>query len=457
MKKIAIGQIEKAVSGRLLCGRPDGNVSGVSTDSRRVGSEDAFFALMGPNFDAHDFAGEAVKNGAKCLIVAREGMEPFDGEVSVIKVDDTLMALQDLAKWYMAQMKIKKIGITGSTGKTTTKDLLYYICREKYKTAKTMGNLNNEVGLPLTVFSLDDDIEVAVLEMGAETVGEIHRLVDVVRPDVAIITNIGVSHIETFGSRENIFSGKMEIADFFGEENILVINAENDMLSTVSPSGKYRLFTVGKSEKNSFELADITESGEGGIEFTLKHMGESRRFSLGIPGRHNAINASLAVSAAAGMGISFEEAGRGLLKAEITGERLCIKEKNGVKVIDDTYNASPDSMRAAIDVLIDLKGKRKVAVLGDMLGLGKDSAYYHELVGEYAAKKNIDLLITAGCLAGHISDKAGETMGKDRVMHYESRSILDEEIRNIIAPGDVILVKGSRATRMENIVNRILE
>jgi len=454
MKEITVGQMQMAVSGQLITGNVNDTVTGVSTDSRKAGSGDAFFALTGKNYDAHDFIGDAVKNGAKTVVVSRAA--GFHGDLNVIKVDDTQWALQDLAKWYMAQKKIKKAGITGSTGKTTTKDFLYHICCEKYKTGKTEGNLNNEVGLPLSVFSLGEDIEAAVFEMGTEYLGEINRLADIVRPDIAVITNIGVSHIETFGSRENILKGKMEITDYFGKNNLLVLNNENDLLKKQQP-GVYRLATVGTSSECSFILSDIKEHGEGGVEFCLAHMGEKMRFTLPAPGKHNALNASLAIAAAVGMGISMEEAKAGLLKAEITGNRLSIKEKGGVKVIDDTYNASPDSARAAIDVLAGARQKRKIAVFGDMLGLGGMSAFYHEQVGEYAAIAGVDLLITAGGLAKNISDKAREIMGGGRVIHYDTRDALEAEIRNILSPGDVILVKGSRAAAMENIVKRILE
>jgi UDP-N-acetylmuramoyl-tripeptide--D-alanyl-D-alanine ligase len=312
--------------------------------------------------------------------------------------------------------------------------------------------------LPLSIFAFDDDIEAAVLEMGAETLGEIHRLADIARPDIAIITNIGLSHIETFGSRENILKGKMEIVDYFGNNNLIVLNGENDLLSKVKPTGDYRIETIGGGEGCSFLLSGVDESHEGGIEFSLTRGKESNRFKLNVMGRHNAINASLAIAAALEIGVSMEEAERGLINAEITGERLAVKVKDRIKVIDDTYNASPDSMRAALDVLFNIKGNRKIAVLGDMLGLGNGSRHYHEEIGEYAARKNIDMLITAGSMAAHISDKAKEFMKSGgSVIHYDDRRSLEAVIGNIIAEGDVILVKGSRATAMENIVEKILE
>ena len=457
MRKTPIGQIERATSGKLLCGSADDIVTGISIDSRTVGRSELFFALIGENHDAHDFIPNAIENGARSIVVSVENPGNFGEGINVVKVDDTTKALQDLAKWYAAELGIKKIGITGSTGKTTTKDILYHIFSEKYKTGKTAGNLNNHIGVPLTILSFDESIEVGIIEMGIETVDEMHVLADIVRPDISIITNIGISHIETFGSRDNIFKGKIQIADFLGEENLLIVNEESDYLARENVSGNYRLATVGFSGKSNYILSGVTETDEDGVEFILEYKEKSKKFKLNIPGRHNAVNASLAIAAATDMGISMEEAAEGLQKIELTEKRLNIKGKDGLKVIDDTYNASPDSMRAAIDVLVATKGMRKVAVLGDMLGLGDDSEKYHEQIGEYVIQKNIDLLIATGELAKNIYEKAREVMGDEKAIYYRNRVKLASDIKKIVTPGDVILVKGSRAMAMENIVRKILE
>jgi len=457
MKEITIGEIEKAVFGELICGDRSETAKSVSTDSREATAGCIFFALKGDNHDAHDFIPAAAENGAKSFVVSKRMEMPQSGAFNVIKVDDTTKALQDLAKWYVSGLKIKKVGITGSTGKTTTKDMLYHICSEKYKTGKTAGNHNNHIGLPLTILSLEEDMEAAVLEMGAESIGEIHLLADIARPDIAVITNIGVSHIETFGSRENILKGKMEITDFFNEGNLLVANEGSDLLSRENIAGAYRTVMIGASGKSDYILSDITEKNNGGVQFTLEHRENAIRFELETPGRHNAVNAALAIAAAAELGISMEEAREGLKKVELTEKRLSIRGKNGIKVIDDTYNASPDSMRAAIDVLLSTKGMRKVAVLGDMLGLGENSGGYHEQIGEYIAGKDIGLLIAVGERAKDIAGKAADMMGDGKVICYASRSSLEQDIKALVSPGDVILVKGSRAMALENIVNKILE
>jgi len=456
MRKITIGQIEMATSGRLLCGDRNDAAHGVSTDTRNIREDDVFFALCGQQFDGHEFLSEAAGKGVKNFVISNEKINLPLG-ANVIVVENTEKALQDLAKWYLSTLHIKKIGITGSTGKTSTKDILNSICGETFKTAKTLGNLNNHIGVPLTVFSFEEDTQVAIIEMGTEKIGEIHVLADIVKPDIAIITNIGISHIETFGSRENILKGKMEITDFFKKKCLLIVNEESDLLSRENVSGDFRLATIGGSGKNDFILSDIDDLGENGVAFTLERAQESHKFQVNIPGRHNAINASLAIAAAMELGMTMKQTEEGLKKVLLTEKRLNIKGKNGLKVIDDTYNASPDSMRAGIDVLLSTKGMRKVAILGDMLGLGESSSQYHSEVGAYAAQKGIDLLIAIGERAEYIAKAAvGHTKDK-KVLYFKDKETLLPELKKIITPGDVILVKGSRGMAMDHIVKKIME
>jgi len=457
MKKTKIGQIEKAVSGKLLFGDAESIVTGVSIDSRKINEGDIFFALIGENHDAHNFLSDAVSNGVKNVVVSRGDTKTLGEGINVILVEDTTKALQEFAKWYAEEIKIKKIGITGSTGKTTTKDILYHIFSEKYKTGKTAGNFNNHIGLPLTLLSFDEDIEVGILEMGVEFVGEMDMLANIARPDISILTNIGLAHVETFGGRENIFKGKMEIVNYLSKDGLLIVNEESDFLSRENVLGNYRVNTIGLSGKSDYILSDITELDDGSVEFVLEYKEKSKRFKINIPGRHNAFNASLAIAAAMDMGITMDEAAEGLKKIELTEKRLSIKGKDGLKVIDDTYNASPDSMRAAIGVLLATKGMRKVAIFGDMFGLGDDSEMYHEQIGEFVSQSNIDLLITAGELSKHMHDKAVSVMGEEKAIHYDNRKKLESEIKKIITLGDVVLVKGSRAMAMENIVKKILD
>lgn len=472
MDKLSIGEIEKAVQGILLTGDRNAAVTGVSTDSRTVAKGDIFFPLKGENFDAHQFLPQVFLSGCDTVIVARELeeveesiKEAFEKEsepgcidrkkLNIIKVNDTTAALQELARYYLSKFDIKKIAVTGSTGKTTTRDMLYFICSEKYKTARNKKNYNNNIGLPLTVLSLTKGVEVAVLEMGMDAFGEIDFLADLVKPDIGIITNVRTAHIEKLGSRENIFKAKMEITNHFSPGNVLVINEDGDLLTRRSAAGNYKLITTGCTGKSDYIISDVQDFGDEGIEFVLEHEGRTQHFKLNVPGRHNAENAAEAVAAAGQIGITMKEAAAGLAKMELTEKRLNIKGKNGIKVIDDTYNAAPDSMRAAIDVLIATKGMRKVAILGDMGELGSEAEKYHRIVGAYAADRGVNLLITIGNNSRYLSDEAGKK--GVTVFHFKDKEGFYAQMRKLISPGDVILAKGSRIMAMDQVVKKLLD
>jgi len=471
MKRLTIEQIIEAVNGELLLGNPKDEVIGVSTDSRKVEEEEAFFPLIGENHDAHEFIPQAVERGCRSVILSRRpdevsledygkamGKSQAKGpSLNLILVSDTTKALQDLAAYYLSLFSLIKVGVTGSTGKTTTKEMLYSIFSEKYKTARNVGNLNNHIGLPLTVLSMEEDTEAAIFEMGMSELGEIDLLADLVRPHIGIITNIGMSHIENLGSRENILKAKLEITNYFTSDDILIVNEDSDFLSREDVTGDYKVITTGEKGRSGFILSNIVDHGEEGIEFSIEHKEEMRNFRLNIPGRHNAYNGALAVAAAVSCGITMEEAARGLLKLEITDKRLSIKGKSGMKIIDDTYNASPDSMKAAIDVLTATKGFRKIAILADMFELGDDSAACHTEVGRYAAESAVDLLIAVGTQAKNIADAAEAILGENKVHYYKTKELLINDIGSMISSGDVILLKGSRGMAMDQVVKKIME
>ncbi|MBE6035186.1 UDP-N-acetylmuramoyl-tripeptide--D-alanyl-D-alanine ligase [Aminipila sp.] len=460
MKKLMIKEVCNALKGELILGNENDYIERVCTDSRKAVRGDLFFPLIGENHDAHKFIPMAIDGGCSDFVVSdpKEIMEhPLKEQLHVILVEDTTKALQNLASYYLSTFNMKKIGITGSTGKTTTKDMLYYICSGKHKTARNVGNLNNHIGLPLTVLGFDEGTEIGILEMGMSEFGEINLLAEIVKPDIGIITNIGTSHIENLGSREGILKAKLEITNFFTEKNILVVNEINDMLTRENTQGVYKRLSVGNNGKSDFIISDIIDRGEEGIAFTVEHKLEAMRFELPIPGRHNAVNGTLAVAAAMELGISMEEAAKGLAKMELTDKRLNIKGKDGVKIIDDTYNASPDSMKAGIDVLMAAKGMRKIAILADMLEMGKDSPKYHREVGEYAARQRVDILMAVGEQARYMAEAAEEILGKEKVRYYSDKEKLMSEIKTAVQLGDIILVKGSRGMAMDQVVKKIME
>ena len=301
MKKMYIRQIAEGVKGQVRAGSPDGLVTGISTDSRTAGEGDLFFPLKGERFDAHDFIPQALKQGCRSFVVSRKDsldmLKKAEG-VNVIEAADTTKALQDLSSYYLDMLGIRKIAVTGSTGKTTTRDMIKCILGTKYKTYSNEGNFNNHIGVPLTILSIDEDAEMGVFEMGMDKFGEIHALVDIVRPDTGVITNIGVSHIENLGSREGIFKAKMEITDYFDEKNTLVVYEDDEYLNRDRIDGNYRLITAGRNGRCDFIVSHLEDRGIDGIRFMLEHDEEAQMFELPVPGAHNAYNAAVAAAAA---------------------------------------------------------------------------------------------------------------------------------------------------------------
>lgn len=460
MRPVTIGQIEKATGGRIALGNKDALVTGVSTDSREAGENDLFIPLIGQNHDAHDFVFQSIQNGCRNFVVSRRELFNnlyYEKNLNAVFVEDTTCALQDLAACYLNMLGIIKVAVTGSTGKTTTKDMLKSIFSVKYRTYCTEKNFNNHIGVPLTIFSINEDVQAGIFEMGMDKLGEIRRLAEIVKPDIGIITNIGVSHIENLGSREAIFKAKMELTKNFGKDNTLIVYKDDEFLNPQRIKGLYKLITAGSDGKADVILSDIEDSGTEGIAFTLKHDEKVQRFELAVPGLHNAFNAAVAAAAGLQYGISLEQAADGLKNLKLTDKRLTVRSADGIKVIDDTYNASPDSMRGAIDVLCSTDGMRRVAVLGDMFELGEDSAEFHRHVGEYVGKRGVDLLVAIGENAKNIAEAAEKTLGNENIKYYHKKEIFEEEMHHILEKGDVVLVKGSRGMAMDEIVRNIIE
>ena len=466
MRPFTVEEIIKAVDGTLVSGEKENIVYRVCTDSRKAEPGDLFFPLKGENNDGHDFLGQVLEAGCRTIVVSDESKIPKQafasqpGDADIIVVGDTTAALQALASYYLDCLPLKKkIAVTGSVGKTSTRDMLYYAASTSFKTGRNPKNFNNYFGLPLSIMDFEPDTEVAVLEMGMASAGEIETLARIARPDIAVITNIGVSHIENLGSREGILKAKLEVTCCFDENSVLIINADNDMLTLENVKGSYRVITVGTGENCDYRINDVCDFGDKGIEYTLCHEGKDYRIKLPVPGAHNAINASLAVAAAGLMGISPETAIKGFEQAELTEKRLNIKKQGRIKVIDDTYNACPESMKSALNTLMSTdveEGGRRVAVLGDMFELGKESPAAHLEVGRYAVEKKPDLLIAVGKDAEYIAQGA-EPLGDGHVLRYETREDLEKEVHEIIRPGDTVLVKASRSMEMEKTVKEILK
>ena len=451
MNRLTVEDAVRACNGTLLKGDRKQYITGACIDSRILEKGELFAAVRGENTDGHRFVGQVSAKGASAVLISDETYAD-DAECAVILCGDTTKALQDIAECYRNMMDIRIIGVTGSVGKTSTADLVKAVCSVKYRTAKTKGNFNNHLGLPITLLSFDPDTQIGVLEMGMDKPGEIDFLADLARPDIEIITNVGIAHIETLGTRENIFRAKMEITDFFGPDNVLVVNGNDEYLSQLCDT-PYRLDKVGSNGGCRYYLYDIEDRGEGGIEFTFEYDEKTVRVSLPVYGRHNAMNASLAIAAGIELGIDPLDAAEGLAKTKLTDKRLSIKGRNGIKIIDDSYNASPDSDEASLDVQheLDVTGRR-FAVLGGMRELGAYQDEGHLRCGRRAAAC-ADVLYALGDGAEQYRDGAREAgMPDGAIRIFSSHEEMAQALRENARPGDALLFKGSRYWAMEKVL-----
>lgn len=403
MYKFTAGEIAGVVSGEILQGDPGVVFDRVSTDTRQLNEGDLLIALVGERFDAHDFIDRATAQKAAGLIVSREvDTGPWQGPV--ILVGDTLKALQDLAAHNRSNFGGLVIGVTGSNGKTTTKDLIAAVLEQRYTVLKTEGNLNNHIGLPLTLLKLDDSFGAAVLEMGMRGLREIDLLAGIAKPDGAVITNIGETHLERVGSVANIARAKGEILDHINPEGFAVLNGDDSLVRGQAGRCRGRVVLYGTGGEMPLTAQDIRSPEGRSISFTALTPEGKIDLDIPIPGRHNVLNALAAVGAGLEAGVSLGEIKKGLGDARLTSMRLGIIEGKRATVIDDTYNANPASVKAALEILADVgRGKRKIAILGDMYELGTRAFDGHREVGEATADRQVDVLVTVGSLAREIA------------------------------------------------------
>lgn len=446
-----LSEIIKAINGEIIIKNNEGIYNRISTDTRKIEKDNLFIALKGENFNGNDYAIHAIEKGASIVIIDEINFksEELNNKGTVIKVKDTKEALADLARFYRKKLGIKVVGITGSTGKTSTKDLVAAFLSGKYRVFKTQGNFNNEIGLPLMIFELSKDYDIAVLEMGTSNFGEINNLASIALPDIATITNVGVSHIEYLKTRENILKEKMCIADFFKDKNSLILNCENDMLKTVDKCEKFNLEKIGYDQCYDLYAKNIELTSETTAFDVVTKENKSYRFTLNMVGQHNVLNALIGIQISKDFGLTFEEMEEGLKNFNATSMRLEFINKNDFSIINDSYNASPDSMKAALEVLKNYSGSRKIAVLGTMGELGDYAKEAHKEVGEFAIGK-ADVLLTTGEFK-----KCYEEGFKENTMTFETKEELMEALTNMIRPKDTILVKASRSARFEEIIKYI--
>ena len=443
------------MTGGKLVGPSDVSILEITTDSRDIGASSLFIAIRGDRFDGNDYVASAIEKGAVCALCERI---PENYAGSAVIVEDTRIAMGKLAKAYKAKISPITVGVTGSVGKTTTKEFIYSVLSERYNTLKTCGNYNNEIGLPMTVLGLSPDNNAAVLEMGMSAKGEIDYLADIARPDVAVITNIGTSHIGNLGSREAIRDAKMEIKNGLSENGILILNGDEPLLAGIEGA----LYVALENPKADCYADNIIE-GEHGTAFDLVLRGE--RFEcITIPtvGIHNVLNAAFAWMVGTVVGIGEFQMRRGLMKFKNVGMRQSVYISNSRIIIEDCYNASPESMIASLNVLRNMgkqRNRRGVAVLGDMRELGEYSLDGHRKVGEAVASLGIEVLVTFGKEAEEIA-KAAIASGVNAEHVYtfndvEDAQTLGKALLRISKRGDIVLFKASRAVSLERVVSFI--
>ncbi|NLX77580.1 MAG: UDP-N-acetylmuramoyl-tripeptide--D-alanyl-D-alanine ligase [Clostridiaceae bacterium] len=456
MEKLRADEISRWVNGRLY-GNKFAIADKVSTDSRALTEGSLFVALRGEKFDGHQFIDEALKKGASIVISEEE--YPACESSAVIVVEDTVRALGDLARNYISTFDLTVIGITGSVGKTTTKEMIAQVLSTQYNVHKTMGNFNNHIGLPLSVLSLNRDHEVAVFEMGMNALGEIDYLSKIIRPDIGVITNIGISHIERLGSRQNILRAKLEIINGMKENGVLILNGDDELLSGLEGLLPMPITFYGINEYCNIQAYGIESLGEKGVRFTVNIRNSEVDIFLPVPGIHNVSDALAAVACGLELGITNENIQKGLIEYSQEKMRLNIVDYGNVKVINDAYNAAPSSTMAALAVLTEIAGSRRsIAVLGDMLELGEYSGEAHRSVGARVASEKINYLVAIGELARDYVQGAIEAgMDKNYIYHFPDPESAADFLKELIEPNDVVLFKGSRGMHLDRVIENIFE
>ncbi|MEX2580390.1 MAG: UDP-N-acetylmuramoyl-tripeptide--D-alanyl-D-alanine ligase [Verrucomicrobiales bacterium] len=454
MRTVPLSSVARWVDGALIQGTPAAEVSAVSTDSRKAGPGDLFVALKGDRFDAHDFLGQVSENGASALLVSSLATETESFAGGLIRVKDTLAALQRLAFHHRRNSPgLFVVGVTGSNGKTSTKDFLGAVLSRAGKVNVTAGNLNNHIGLPLTILSGTEEDCFGVWEMGMNHAGEIEVLAEIAGPDAAVLTNVGTAHIEHLGSRENIAREKSALASALPANGFCAMPVSDDYYGYVEERCAGEMVPVGIGE-GLVQARELAADSDGRMRFELaSEFGGAEPVRLPVRGRHMVLNALLAAAVGLRRGIEAKAVAEALSGAELTGGRLQERTINGVSVLDDSYNANPDSMEAALLTLRDADvAGRRVAVLGFMGELGDYEEREHLALGERAVENAVDALITVGERAAVINRSAdGLDVNRNFATHEEAAAFL----KDYLNPGDLVLVKGSRAAGMEKVIEGI--
>ena len=462
MKDILVEDIIRECNGILICGDAKTVCENFCRDSRVVDLGDVYMGIKGENFNGSDFYKEALDNGASgCVlqdtIISDEEIEKCNGKFIII-VNNVVEALQKIAAYKRSLYDIPIIGVTGSVGKTSTKDIIASVLSRKYKTLKTEGNYNNEIGLPLTLLKLKDH-EAAVIEMGMSSIGEISLLTNIAKPTTAVITIIGSSHIGELGSRENILKAKLEILEGLNENGCLIINNDNDLLNKWNESNKdnHKHITYGIENKSDLIAKNIKVEKESS-SFEITYNNKEYNVIVPVGGQHFIYNSLCAICVGLEYGIDIDEIIKGISEFKLTKRRMeIIKNSDNITIINDSYNASYESMKAALEYISKVEAKKRIAVLGDVLELGEFSKKMHEKIGEEVLKNKVDVLITVGKEAENISNKAlAMGMKADNVYKFERNNEASDLIKQIAKDGDIVLIKASNGMHFDEIVEKLL-
>lgn len=444
MKPITLREVAQACGG-VLHGDPAITVTSIVTDSRKATAGSLFAAIKGERADGHRFIPMTVEQGAVCALC--EDAPEID--VPYIRVDSTLIALKGIAEYYRSLFTIPFIGVTGSVGKTSTKELVSSVLSQRYRVHKTAGNFNNELGVPLTLFGLEESHEAAVIEMGISGFGEMTRLSKMVRPDISVITNIGCCHLENLGDRDGVLKAKTEMFTYLQEDGTIILCHDDDKLATVSDYHGIRPIFYGTDPSDEYYADQIEELLLDGVRCTLHHGDSAITVTIPAMGRHNVLNALCAMAVGKQLGLADDEIRAGIEIFTNVGSRNRILHTRGMTVIDDCYNANPTSTSAGLNTLANFAG-RKVALLGDMKELGTDALSLHRQVGAYASEKGIDLLIAVGELSKATAEGYGEG-----AVHFATVEDCIAALGDLLREGDTVLVKASHSMHFEKIVEAL--
>lgn len=446
MENMTIKEILDATGGTLLCGDPSMVIKHISTNSMEMDEHTLFVPIIGERVDAHVFISSALKNGGACLTQEHEEAE---GDAPYIKVPDTLKAMQQIASYYRSQMSLPIIGVTGSVGKTTTREMIAHVLKGKFRVFETIGNQNSQVGVPLTLDHLSAKDEIGVLEMGMSEPGQITTLGKIIHPNVGVVTNVGVSHIEMMGSRDNICREKLDIQNGLPEDGILFLNGDNDMIRKHLDYVKKPYEFFGFADDCTYRAQNIREKN-GQTLFEFCYHDTKEEILLNVLGKHNVSNALAAIA----IGLRYDTP-MDIIKQQLStfsGQRQNIIHINGYVLIDDAYNASPDSMKASLNILSDYKTRgRKIAVLSDMLELGPDSPKYHQEVGHFIASKKVTDLFVTGNLSKYYIEEAWKENPALHTRYFSTNGELIDFLETYLKKNDAVLIKGSNGMNLKEV------